>query len=75
MGIVVQKFGGSSVQNTEKLFEICKHITKEHDAGNKVIVVVSAQGKTTDNLIKEINTNNQELIILNFANVDEKMKN
>ncbi len=53
MGIVVQKFGGSSVENTEKLFNICKHITKEYDNNNKVIVVVSAQGKTTDNLIKE----------------------
>lgn len=53
MGIVVQKFGGSSVENTEKLFDICKHITKEYDNNNKVIVVVSAQGKTTDNLIKE----------------------
>ena len=61
MGIVVQKFGGSSVQSTEKLFEICKHITKEYDAGNKVIVVVSAQGKTTDNLIKGAKEINEEL--------------
>ena len=53
MGIVVQKFGGSSVENTEKLFNVCKHITKEYDNNNRVIVVVSAQGKTTDNLIKE----------------------
>lgn len=53
MGIVVQKFGGSSVENTEKLFHICKHITKEYDKGNNVIVVVSAQGETTNNLIKE----------------------
>ena len=53
MGIVVQKFGGSSVESTEKLFNICKYITKEFDKGNKVIVVVSAQGRTTDNLIKE----------------------
>lgn len=53
MGIIVQKFGGSSVENTEKLFNICKHITKEYDNGNNVIVVVSAQGNTTDNLIKE----------------------
>ena len=69
MGIVVQKFGGSSVQSTEKLFEICKHITKEYDEGNKVIVVVSAQGKTTDNLIKEAkeineNLNKRELDVL-----------
>ena len=45
MGIIVQKFGGSSVENTEKLFNICKHITKEYDAGKQVIVVVSAQRK------------------------------
>ena len=61
MGIVVQKFGGSSVESTEKLFEICKHITKEYDTGNKVIVVVSAQGKTTDNLIKEAKEINENL--------------
>ena len=53
MGIVVQKFGGSSVADTEKLFLVCKHITKSIDEGNKVIAVVSAQGKTTDKLIKE----------------------
>ena len=45
MGIVVQKFGGSSVENTEKLMHICKHITKEYDQQNQVIVVVSAQRK------------------------------
>ena len=53
MGIIVQKFGGSSVADTEKLFGVCRHITKEYDAGNKVVVVVSAQGKTTDRLISE----------------------
>jgi len=53
LGIIVQKFGGSSVADTEKLFGVCRHITKEYDAGNKVVVVVSAQGKTTDRLISE----------------------
>lgn len=53
MGIIVQKFGGSSVANTDKLFNVCKHIIKEYDKGNSVVVVVSAQGKTTDELIKE----------------------
>jgi len=53
LGIVVQKFGGSSVADTDKLFNVCKHIIKEYDAGNKMIVVVSAQGKTTDNLIAQ----------------------
>lgn len=63
MGIVVQKFGGSSVESTEKLFNICKYITKEYDAREKVVVVVSAQGKTTDNLIKEA------------KEIDEKLEN
>ena len=53
MGIVVQKFGGTSVANTEKLKIVCNHITKEFDSGNNVAVVVSAQGKTTDKLITE----------------------
>lgn len=61
MNIIVQKFGGTSVQSTKKLFEICKHITKEYDKGNKVIVVVSAQGNTTDNLIKEAKEINKEI--------------
>lgn len=53
MGIIVQKFGGSSVATTDKLFTVCKHIIKEYENGNYVVVVVSAQGKTTDELIKE----------------------
>ncbi len=53
MNIIVQKFGGSSVSNTEKLFNVCRHIRREQEEGNSVIVVVSAQGKTTDQLIKE----------------------
>lgn len=53
MGIVVQKFGGSSVATTEKLKKVCNHITKEFEKGNDVAVVVSAQGKTTDRLITE----------------------
>ena len=53
MGIIIQKFGGSSVATTQKLFEVCKHIIKAYDAGNSVVVVVSAQGKTTDKLISE----------------------
>ena len=60
MEIIVQKFGGSSVANTDKLFNVCKHITKEKNKGNAVVVVISAQGKTTDELIsqeKEITSN------------------
>lgn len=53
MEIIVQKFGGSSVADTEKLKKVCEHILKEVNKGNKVIAVVSAQGKTTDRLIEE----------------------
>ena len=40
MGIIVQKFGGSSVANTKELYNVCKHITKEYNKKNKIIVVV-----------------------------------
>lgn len=53
MGIVVQKFGGSSVANLEKLQMVSEHIIREVNKNNKVVVVVSAQGKTTDKLISE----------------------
>ena len=53
MGIIVQKFGGSSVADKEKLLNVCRHIIKEYEKNNKVVVVVSAQGKTTDKLLEE----------------------
>lgn len=53
MSLLVQKFGGSSVADTGKLLHIA-HIAKEAcDAGNDVIMVVSAQGGTTDRLIEK----------------------
>ncbi len=53
MGIIVQKFGGTSVATPERLLNVCNHIKKELEQSNKLIVVVSAQGKTTDKLIAE----------------------
>ena len=53
MEIIVQKFGGSSVANTEMLFKVCKHITKAKEKGKAVVVVVSAQGKMTDELVEQ----------------------
>lgn len=53
MGIIVQKFGGSSVANKENLKIVTEHIIEEVEKNNKVVVVVSAQGKTTDKLILE----------------------
>ncbi len=58
MSLIVKKFGGSSVANAEKVFNVAKIIIDDYKAGNDVVVVVSAQGDTTDDLIdkaKEIN--------------------
>ncbi len=51
MGLVVQKFGGSSVKDAERLMEAARKAIRAKHAGNQVIVVVSAQGSTTDDLI------------------------
>lgn len=53
MGIIVQKFGGSSVADKDKLLKVCNHIIEEYKKNNKVVIVVSAQGKMTDRLIEE----------------------
>ena len=58
MSIIVQKFGGSSVANKDCLFNVAKIIKKYFLQGNKLVVVVSAQGNTTDKLLemsKDIN--------------------
>ncbi|MDO4617909.1 MAG: aspartate kinase [Clostridia bacterium] len=58
MGLVVQKYGGSSVRDAERVNNVASRIVETYDAGNDVVVVVSAQGDTTDDLIdkaKEIN--------------------
>ena len=60
MSLIVQKFGGSSVANTERVFNVADIVTSTYAAGNDVVVVVSAQGDTTDDLIekaREINPN------------------
>lgn len=60
MGLIVQKFGGSSVADAERVFNVAKIITDTYSLGNDVVVVLSAQGDTTDDLIekaKEINPN------------------
>lgn len=53
MKIVVQKYGGTSVANKEKLDCVVGNILKEKEQGNEVVIVVSAQGKTTDGLIEK----------------------
>ncbi len=51
MNIVVQKYGGSSVADTQRIENVAKKIKRKIEDGYKVVVVVSAMGKTTDNLI------------------------
>lgn len=50
--IIVLKFGGSSLENDDKLKLVAKRIAKIYDKNKKVVVVLSAQGKTTDTLLK-----------------------
>lgn len=52
MGIIVQKFGGTSVADAQKIHNVANAVIKEKENGNDVIVVVSAMGHTTDHLIK-----------------------
>jgi len=53
MGLVVQKYGGSSVRDAERVMNVANRIVETYDQGNDVVVVVSAQGDTTDDLIEK----------------------
>ncbi|MBR2133401.1 MAG: aspartate kinase [Eubacterium sp.] len=53
MGLIVQKFGGSSVADAQRVMNVAKIVTDTYKQGNDVIVVVSAQGDTTDDLIEK----------------------
>ena len=60
MSLIVQKFGGSSVANWAKVENVARRVTDTYKEGNSVVVVVSAQGDTTDDFLEkaaEINTN------------------
>lgn len=60
MALIVQKFGGSSVADAAKVNNVASRVVETARAGNRVVVVVSAQGDTTDDLIEkavEINEN------------------
>lgn len=55
MSLIVQKFGGTSVANADRVFNVAGIVTDTYKAGNSVVVVVSAQGDTTDDLIEKAN--------------------
>src|SRR4030067_2149717 len=52
MALIVQKYGGTSVSDAERNRNVAKRIIRIKDEGNQVVVVVSAMGDTTDDLIK-----------------------
>ncbi len=52
MALIVQKYGGSSVANGELIKSVARRVAEAKDEGNQVVVVVSAMGDTTDELIK-----------------------
>ncbi|KKI91783.1 aspartate kinase [Bacillus sp. SA1-12] len=51
MGIIVQKFGGTSVGSVERILNVANRVIQEKENGNDVVVVVSAMGKSTDQLV------------------------
>jgi len=53
MALIIQKFGGSSVANAEKIRNVARIITNTYKQGNRVVAVLSAQGDTTDDLIEK----------------------
>jgi len=52
MGLIVQKYGGTSVGDAERIKRVAERIAATRNEGNQVVVVVSAMGDTTDDLIK-----------------------
>jgi len=52
MGLIVQKYGGTSVSNLEKIKWVAEHVVKTKEQGNQVLVVVSAMAGETDRLVK-----------------------
>src|SRR2546422_4563348 len=52
MALIVQKYGGTSVGNTERIKNVAARVAKYHERGDQIVVVVSAMSGVTDNLIK-----------------------
>ena len=52
MALIVQKYGGSSVADAEKIRNVASRVAKAHDDGNQIVITLSAMGDTTDDLIE-----------------------
>ena len=72
MGLIVQKYGGTSVKDAERVMNVARRITDAYKAGNNVVVAVSAQGDTTDDLIekaiRQLPPQCQKIFIMNRFN-------
>ena len=51
MALIVQKYGGTSVANTERIRKVARRVARHRQRGDQVVVVVSAMSGVTDNLI------------------------
>ena len=60
MSLIVQKFGGSSLANMQRVFNVARIVTQTYNQGHSVVVVVSAQGDTTDELLSKAYEINEE---------------
>ena len=69
MDTIVMKFGGSSVADNDKLKIVAKKIIDMYNKENNIVVILSAQGKTTDKLINEAST------IIEEKDANEILKN
>lgn len=69
MDTIVMKFGGSSVADNDKLKIVAQKIIDMYDKENNIVVILSAQGKTTDKLINEAST------IIEEKDANENLKN
>ena len=58
--LIVKKYGGSSVADTEKIFNVARRCLEDYEKGNDVVVVLSAMGKTTDGLIAKAHEINRK---------------
>ena len=70
MGLVVQKYGGTSVGDAERIRAVADHVARTVAEGNQVVVVVSAMGKTTDDLIRladQVSTEDRKSTRLNSS--------
>lgn len=74
--LIVKKFGGTSVANKERIFHVAKRCAEEYKKGNNVVVVLSAMGKYTDELVdmaRDINENPSEREMDMLFTIGEQM--